>query len=131
MHFAYARILFLEWSTLTYPFGLGPIAKALPPGPSANRLACSFAGGPFAFPLHRGLLALAGIGKSVQCRQRTALFGGSFRLTFNHRRFDRHEFKEILFMLSYTTAVVGLCWIVEKVAASHVAAAGITGSVLK
>ena len=34
-------------------------------------------------------------------------------------------------MLSYTTAVLGLCWIVEKVAASHVAAAGITGSVLK
>ena len=59
------------------------------------------------------------------------LFGGSFRLKSNHRRFDRHEFKEILFMLSYTTAVLGLCWIVEKVAASHVAAAGITGSVLK
>jgi len=55
----------------------------------------------------------------------------AFALTSNHRRFDRHKFKEILFMLSYTTAVLGLCWIVEKVAASHVAAAGITGSVLK
>jgi hypothetical protein len=39
MHFAYARIPFLEWSTLTYPFGLGAVAKALPRGPSANRLA--------------------------------------------------------------------------------------------
>ena len=78
MHVAYARILSFEWRTHTYPFGLGPVAKALPRGPSANRLACSFAGGSFAFPLHRGLLALAGIGKSVQCRQRTALLEAAF-----------------------------------------------------
>jgi hypothetical protein len=64
-------------------------------------------------------------------------------VTSNHRRFEilwglrhpsgriRHEFKEMLFMLSYTTAVLGLFWILAKVAASHVVAAGITGSVLR
>ena len=42
----------------------------------------------------------------------------------------RHEFKEMLFALSYTAALIGLFWFMNKVAVSHVGP-GVTGSVLK
>jgi hypothetical protein len=44
MHYAYARILFLEWSTLTYPFGLGDQSVKLYLVRVRYGLACSFAG---------------------------------------------------------------------------------------
>ena len=111
-------------------------------------------GGPFAFQTIAAVKSPSRIGRSgravdstdltipASARSAGALFGGSFRLTSKHRRFEilwrlqhlsgriRREFNETLFMLSYTTAVLGLCWIVDKVAASHVASA-IAGSVLK
>jgi hypothetical protein len=40
----------------------------------------------------------------------------------------RHEFKETLFMLTYTACLIGFCWFMTKVAASHVVS-GITGSI--
>jgi len=42
----------------------------------------------------------------------------------------RYEFKEMMLALSYTAALLGLFWFMNKVAVSHVGS-GVTGSVLR
>jgi hypothetical protein len=56
-------------------------------------------------------------------------FGILSRLRDQNGQF-RHEFKEMVFMLTYLAALLGLFWFMNKVAVPHVSP-GITGSVLK
>ena len=53
-------------------------------------------------------------------------FGILLRLRHRSRRF-----KEMLLALSYTAALLGLFWFMNKVADDHGISSGITGSVLK
>ena len=53
-------------------------------------------------------------------------FGIILRLRHPSRRF-----KEMLLALSYTAALLGLFWFMNKVADDHGISSGITGSVLK
>ena len=41
------------------------------------------------------------------------------------------RFKETLLAVSYTAALLGLCWFLNKVADDHGVSSGITGSVIK
>lgn len=46
-------------------------------------------------------------------------------------RHPSRRFKEMLLALSYTAALLGLFWFMNKVADDHGVSSGITGSVLK
>ena len=58
--------------------------------------------------------------------QSASPFGILLRLRHASRRF-----KEMLLALSYTAALLGLFWFMNKVADDHGVSSGITGSVLK